>query len=100
MKVCHGFLDDARHLENHFFWLTEVKILDRIEKSLPGELANIEAFLVSTMDSLEFVEQLSKVKDECALDFRGSDVHKYIFLLVKQKKSIVVFKLLYLEVIC
>ena len=87
-KVCKGFLQDSRHLENHFLWLTEVSILQRIEKSLPGQLANAEAYLESVIDTLEFSEQLAKIKDECALDFRGSQVHKYIFIMVRNCRSI------------
>ena len=98
-KVCDGFFKDPRHLEEHFFYLTESKISAKIEKGLVGHLSelrgkfeaffvvnnflgNLEIYLESVNDTLEFREKMEKVNDDCALQFRGSSVHKYIHLLV------------------
>ena len=42
----------------------------------------MEEYLVSVNNTVEFTEILEKITDDCALDFGGSKVHKYIHILV------------------
>ena len=44
---------------------------------------NMEEYLVSVNNSLEFTENLVKIKDDCNLEFNGSKLHKFIHLLVE-----------------
>ena len=48
---------------------------------------------MSVNDNLEFTERLKKIKDDCALEFRGSSVHLFLHLLVRYFKRITSFKL-------
>jgi len=80
-KVCEGFFKHPSHLQEHFHHLTEVNISEKIERGLLGHLGNLEAYLVSVNDNLEFTERLKTIKDDCALLFRGSNVHLFLNLL-------------------
>ena len=48
---------------------------------------------MSVNDNLEFTERIKKIKDDCALEFRGSNVHLFVHLLVRYFKLITYFKL-------
>ena len=37
-KVCPGFLDSPKHLEGHFYYLTDTKISLKVEQNLEGHL--------------------------------------------------------------
>ena len=43
---------------------------------------NMEEYLISVNNTVEFTEILEKVTDDCALEFDGSKVHKHIHILV------------------
>ena len=48
---------------------------------------------MSINDNLEYTERIKKIKDDCALEFRGSNVHLFVHLLVRYFKLITYFKL-------
>ena len=80
-KVCGGFFDDYRHLQNMFYYLTNTDILGTIQETLEGHLDNMEIFLESMNQDTEFEETLQKVKDDCDIYFDGSKLHKYVHIL-------------------
>ena len=43
---------------------------------------NMEEYLISVNNTVEFTEILEKITDDCALEFGGGKVHKYIHILV------------------
>ena len=98
--MCDGFFRDPRHLENMFFHCAETCISDKVKHTLEGHLGekldrifmsnnvivniseNMEEYLISMNNTLEFTENLDRIKDHCGLVFSGSQVHKYIHILV------------------
>ena len=43
---------------------------------------NLEEYLDSVNNTVDFTETLSSIKEDCGLEFGGSLVHKYIHILV------------------
>ena len=44
----------------------------------------MEIFLLSVDENLELSEKIEKIKLDCVMQFRGSPIHKFIHLLVRQ----------------
>lgn len=48
----------------------------------------MEIFLLSVEENLELSEKLEKIKVDCAVQFRGSPIHRFIHLLVRKSFDI------------
>ena len=51
----------------------------------------MEEYLISVNNTVEFTEILEKITDDCALEFGGDKVHKYIHILVNICEFKIVF---------
>ena len=81
-KACDGLFKDHRHLESLFCYLSGGrKVHTRVQKLLGGHIENLELYLSSMNDTLEYAEKLEKIKEDCVIEFGGSKVHKYIHIL-------------------
>ena len=80
-NVCEGFWRHPKHVENHFYYLTDTEISSKIRQTLVGHLEYMEEYLVSVNNSVEFSNTLEKTKEDCAILYGGSLVHKYIHIL-------------------
>ena len=47
----------------------------------------MEEYLLSMNTDVEYAEKVEKIRDDCTLEFGGSKLHKYIYLLVKLSLS-------------
>ena len=44
-KVCDGFFNDPKHLEEQFHYLTELRISQKIEKGLSGHMGKLNLII-------------------------------------------------------
>ena len=80
---CRGFWLDARHVENHFRYLSNDagSFTEPVKVNLAKQLNIMELVLRHINNDVEFAEKFANIERKCEVEFNGSTTFKHISVM-------------------